>query len=324
MRVSQRPILVFGATGQQGGSVARNLLQAQWPVRAIVRDPTAAKSIALRDAGVELVRGSFADIDVIRATMKDAYGVFSVQPTSSSGTVTDEEEVRFGIAIADLAADSGVAHLVYSSGASVGEKSTGVARVDAKARIEAHIRRLPVTATIVGPMIFMEMLARPGFGLDEGRFTFFLRPDQSMQLVAVEDIGRFVTAIFADKMRFGGKTLKIASDTVTGRELEAIFSEAAGHPIAYARFPAEVLAANPNLGHLAASLDGGPLADHVDLNVMREINPKILSFRSWLAGSGRKALDQALQSRIKPKPAQSPPGSPPEHSWPSTPPPACV
>jgi len=230
--------------------------------------------------------------------MKDAHGVFSVQPTSSSGTVTDEEEVRFGIAVADLAAESDIAHLVYSSGASVGEKSTGVARVDAKVRIEAHIRTLPVTATIVRPMIFMEMLARPGFGLDEGRFTFFLRPEQSMQLVAVEDIGKFVAAVFADKMRFGGKTLKIASDTVTGRDLEAIYSEAAGRPISYSRFPQEFLAANPNLRQLSASLDEGPLADHVDLNLMREINPEILSFRSWLAGSGRKALDEALRTAI--------------------------
>ena len=294
MSDTQQPILVFGATGQQGGSVARALLQVQWPVRAIVRDPAAAKSVALRDAGVELVQGSFADTEVIRAAMKDAHGVFSVQPTSSSGTVTDEEEVRFGIAIADLAAESGIAHLVYSSGASVGENSTGVVRVDAKACIEAHIRTLPVTATIVRPMIFMEMLARPGFGLDESRFTFFLRPDQSMQLVAVEDIGKFVAAVFADKMRFGGKTLKIASDTVTGRDLEAIFTEVAGRPITYARFPDEVLAANPNLAQLVTSLDKGALAEHVDLNVMREINPEILSFRSWLAGSGRKALDEAL------------------------------
>jgi uncharacterized protein YbjT (DUF2867 family) len=294
MSDTQRPILVFGATGQQGGSVARALLQAQWAVRAIVRDLAAPKSIALRNAGVELVRGSFTDIDAIRAAMKDVHGVFSMQPSSSSGALTDEEEVCFGTAIADLAAESGVAHLVYSSGASVGENPTGVARVDAKARIEAHIRGLPVTATIVRPMIFMEMLARPGFGLEEGRFTFLIRPDQSMQVIAVEDIGKFVAAIFANRLRFGGQTLKLASDTVTGHDLEAIFTEAAGRPIAYARFADEVFAANPNLGQLAASLDEGPLADHVDLNVMREINPKILSFLSWLAGSGRKALDEIL------------------------------
>lgn len=284
------PVLVFGATGRQGGSVAPALLQARWPVRALVRDTAAPGSIALRDAGVELVQGSFEDIEAIRAAMKDAYGVFSVLP----GNLAQEEEVRAGIAIADLAAESGVAHLVYSSGASAGETPTGVARFDAKPRIEAHIRSLPVTATIVRPMIFMEMLVRPGFGLEEGRFTFFLRPDQPMQLIAVDDIGKFVAAVFADKTRFGGKTLKIAGDTVTGSELETIFTQAAGRPIAYARFPEEVLAANPDLRHMAASLDSGPLADHVDLNVMRVINPEILSFRAWLSGSGRKAFDEIV------------------------------
>ncbi|MFE0018119.1 NmrA/HSCARG family protein [Mesorhizobium sp. NPDC059054] len=284
------PVLVFGATGRQGGSVARALLQARWPVRALVRDIAAPGSIALRDAGVELVQGSFEDIEAIRAAMKDVYGVFSVLP----GNLAQQEEVRAGIAIADLAAESGIAHLVYSSGASAGETLTGVARFDAKPRIEAHVRSLPIAATIVRPMIFMEMLVRPGFGLEEGRFTFFLRPDQSMQLIAVDDIGKFVAAVFADKTRFGGKTLKIAGDTVTGSELEAILTQAAGRPITYARFPEEVLAANPDLGHMAASLDAGPLADHVDLNAMRAINPEIRSFRSWLSGSGREAFEETL------------------------------
>jgi uncharacterized protein YbjT (DUF2867 family) len=47
MNDNQRPILVFGATGRQGGSVAKALLRARWPVRALVRDPAALKSIAL-------------------------------------------------------------------------------------------------------------------------------------------------------------------------------------------------------------------------------------------------------------------------------------
>nr|WP_245432848.1 NmrA/HSCARG family protein [Mesorhizobium loti] len=282
---------MFGATGRQGGSVARALLKAHRPVRALVRDTAAAESVALRDAGVELVQGTFDDIETIRAAMKGAYGVFSVLP----GNLAQGEEVRAGIAIADLAIESGVVHFVYSSGASAGDKLTGVARFDAKPRIEAHIRNLPVAATIVRPMIFMEMLVRPGLGLEEGRYTFFLRPDQSMQLIAVEDIGKFVAAIFADRTRFGGKTLKIAGDTVTGSELEAILTQVAGRPIAYARFSEEFLVANPDLGHMAASLDAGPLADHVDLDLMREINPEMLSFRSWLSGSGYRAFEEILR-----------------------------
>lgn len=293
MTNGKQPILVLGATGRQGESVVRALLLADWPVRAIVRDSNGPKSLALHDRGVELVQASFGDIDVIRAAMRDVHGVFSVLP----GNLTQEDEVRAGTSIADLAAESGVGHLVYSSGASVGEKPTGVPRFDAKLLIEAHIRTLPITATLVRPMIFMEMLVRPGFGLEEGRYTFFLRPDQSMQLIAVDDIGKFVAAIFEDRARFGDKTLKIASDTVTGNDLQAIFTEAAGRPIAYARFPDEVLAADADLRQLAASLDHGPLADHVDLSVMRAINPEILSFRSWLAGGGRQHLIEALQPR---------------------------
>lgn len=290
MTNDKHPILVFGATGRQGGSVARALLKAKRPVRALVLNTGSPAAIALQDAGVEIVPGSFEDEDAVRATMKDAYGVFSVLPANLSA----EEEERLGISIADLAVESGVAHLVYSSGASVGDKPTGVARFDAKPRIEAHIHKLPVTATIVRPMIFMEMLVRPGFGLDKGQLLSLIRPEHSIQLTAVDDIGKFVAAMFADKARFGGVTLKIASDRLTGYELEAALSEIAGRTIAYARFPDDVLAANADLAHMARSLEDGPLAERVDLDLMREINPEILTFRSWLAGIGRKAFDEAL------------------------------
>ncbi len=294
MSNNKQPILVFGATGQQGGSVATALLKAGWPVRALVRDPASVKSAALREAGVELMQGMFADVESIRRAMKGVYGVFSVQPSSPGGEVSDEDEVRFGVAIADIALESGVKHLVYTSGAGVGDTPTGMGHYDSKGRIEAHIRTVPITATIVRPVTFMEMLVMPGFGLDEGRFTFFAKPDQPMQLLAVEDIGKIVAAIFADPARFGGQTFEIASDSITGRNLEAMFTQAAGRPIAYARFPDEVLSANPFLGKLTALLDEGRLAGHAELDVLRKINPEMRSFQSWLAGGGRDAFRKAL------------------------------
>jgi uncharacterized protein YbjT (DUF2867 family) len=286
----ERPVLVFGATGRQGGSVAKALLKAGWPVRALVSNSARAACSRLRDAGIELVQGSFEDTDVIRQSMQNAYGVFSVLPANLAA----EDETRHGILIANIAAETGVDHFVYSSGASVGDERTGVPRFDAKPQIEAHVRELPLATTIIRPMIFMEMLVRPGFGLDEGRLVSLIRPDHFIQLTAVEDIGKFVAAVFADKTRFGNMTLKIASDRVTGHELEATFTEVAGRPIAYARFPDDVLAANADLAHMAKSLEGGPLAERVDLSAMREINPDLLSLRSWLAGNGRRALDEAL------------------------------
>jgi uncharacterized protein YbjT (DUF2867 family) len=261
----KKPILVFGATGQQGGSVTTALLKTGWPVRALVRDTASAKSVALRDAGVELVHGTLADTTTIQRAMERTLGVFSVQPSSPGGELSDEDEVRYGISIADLANDTGVEHLIYSSGGAVGDKPTGMGHFDSKAQIEAHIRTLPITSTIVRPATFMEMLVMRGFGLEEGRFNFFAKPDQSMQLLAVEDIGKFVAAIFADRARFAGKTFEIASDTVTGRDMETLFNKAAGRPITYSRFSDAVLAANPFLDRLTALLDQGPLAGHADL-----------------------------------------------------------
>lgn len=270
--------------------MAKALLKAHWPVRAFVQDPTEPAAIVLRDAGAELVQGALQETEVIASAMEDVHGVFSVMPANLSA----EEEVRYGTHVADLAGKHRIEHFIYSSGASAGDTLTGVPRFDAKPRIEAYIRELPLTATIIRPMIFMEMLVRPGLGLDEGRLVSLIHRDHSIQLTAVQDIGKIVAALFADKARFAGKTLKIASDRVTGRELEAVFSEAASRPITYARFPDDVLAAQADLAHMAASLQDGPLAERVDFNLMRELNPELISLRSWLMGAGREKLEEVL------------------------------
>ena len=63
-----------------------------------------------------------------------------------------------------------------------------------------------------------------------------------MQVLAVEDIGHLVAAVFAAPARFAGKTFEIASDSVTGRQLEGLFSAAAGRPIPYSLFSAATAA----------------------------------------------------------------------------------
>ncbi len=154
MTKQQGPILVFGATGQQGGSVAAALLKAGRQIRALVRDPASARSTALREAGAELVKGRFEDIASIRAAIAGAQGVFSVQPSSGQGSlygVTDDDEVRYGTAVADAAVEAGVGHLVYSSTSAAGDQPVGVGHFDTKGRIESHIRSLPINATIVRP-----------------------------------------------------------------------------------------------------------------------------------------------------------------------------
>ncbi|AQR62073.1 NmrA family protein [Brevundimonas sp. LM2] len=296
MTNSTGPILVFGATGQQGGSVARALLEAGRAVRILARNPAAPAAEALRTAGAKVFQGDFEDPASIRRAMQGADGVFSVQTSSPGGEITDAQEIAWGILVADLAAECGVRHLVYSSGAAVGDRPTGMGHFDSKMQIEAHIRALPIAATIVRPTVFMEMLMMPGFGLDEGRFSFFMTPDQSMEFIAVEDIGKLVSAVFADRERFVGQTFDIAGDRATGRDLERVFSATAGRPIPYARFSDEVLAANPFLQKLTALQDQGSLAGSADLDALRALVPDLLSFESWLAGSGNPQFVAALKA----------------------------
>jgi len=167
---------------------------------------------------------------------------------------------------------------------------------DSKLRIEQHIRSLPIAATIVRPAAFMDMLVMPGFGLETGNFTFLTAADQPVQLLAVEDIGAFVAPIFANPARFVGKSIALASDTVTGNDIAAAFSNAAGKPFTYARFGEAVLAGSPFLRKLADLMDKGVLTGSADLEQLRQLHPAMKTFRSWLGGSGREAFAAALAS----------------------------
>ncbi|RYE89243.1 MAG: NmrA/HSCARG family protein [Myxococcales bacterium] len=276
-----KTILVLGATGQQGGATARALRREGWAVRALVRDPASPKARALE--GVELVRGDYRDAASLAAAVRGVHGVFSVQPSSpSSGqSLTDEDETRFGIAIADAAAQAGVAHLVYTSMASL-EPGTNVGHFESKWRIEEHIRQSGQPATIVRPTTFMELLLEPWFGLEQGRFFFFSAPERPIQLIAVDDIGRLVARVFADPARHLGQTLELAGDELTGPAIAAAFSRARGTPITHARFPAEMLAASPMLRQITAYVDRGGLAGQADIPALRQLVPDLLTLEAWL------------------------------------------
>ncbi|WP_246109025.1 NmrA/HSCARG family protein [Streptomyces sedi] len=286
---------MLGATGQQGGAVAAALRAEGWAVRAVVRDPAGGRARALSAAGVEVVGGDLADPRSLRAAFSGAYGVFSVQPSAgqAGAGLTVEDEFRFGVRVAEIAEERGVAHLVYTSTIAAGATSTGVAHLDVKSRIEDRVRASGVASTIVRPVTFMELLMLPGMGLDRGRLTFLARPDQTMQFIAVRDIGRIVARVFAAPERYAGRTRGIAGDALTGRALGEALTRAAGRPIDYARLPDAVLEGDEVLGGTAALVDSGRLAGDVDLDALREEFPFLSRFDDWLEGPGADPLREA-------------------------------
>ena len=109
---TKRSVLVTGATGQQGGAVARALLSKGHRVKALIRKPDSDAARRLMSAGADLVKGDLGD----RASvLKAASGVDTVFLMGDSIEAGVEEETRQGIIAAEAAKDAGVGHLVYSS-----------------------------------------------------------------------------------------------------------------------------------------------------------------------------------------------------------------
>lgn len=298
--VQLNTVLVFGATGQQGGAVASALLSKGWRVRALVRDINSDKSRHLADAGADLVRGDLSDPDSVREAMRDVYGVFSIQPSSGQGDaygVTDEQEIRYGKMVADIAVEQKITHLVYTSVGAAGQGPTGLGHFDSKTEIENHIRDLDIRYTIIRPAAFMELLLLPGMGLDQNKFTFFVRPEQSFQVIAVQDIGTIVGQIFNNPAQFTGRTIEIAGDEITGNILQEVLSAAAGKSILYQRFDDALLSDNDFLGRLAAVIDDGRGAGNADLPALRKEFGHLFSLKAWLEGPGREPFRSALGNR---------------------------
>jgi NAD(P)-dependent dehydrogenase (short-subunit alcohol dehydrogenase family) len=72
-----KTIIVCGATGGLGGSVARRMLNEGWKVRAITRNKDSAGAKALLEAGAELASADYDDVESLE-------GAFEVQIISSS------------------------------------------------------------------------------------------------------------------------------------------------------------------------------------------------------------------------------------------------
>jgi nucleoside-diphosphate-sugar epimerase len=75
-----KTILVFGATGQQGGAVAAHLLADGWQVRAFTRNPSGKAARALAEAGAQLVSGDMEYRDRWMRLWKACMGFSACSP----------------------------------------------------------------------------------------------------------------------------------------------------------------------------------------------------------------------------------------------------
>lgn len=125
---SKKLLTVFGATGNQGGSVIdavleRPELQEKYSLRGITRDPASSKSQALSDKGVEMVRGDLNKPEELREAVKGSYGVFGV--TDFWSLLDKGIEIQQGKNIFDACKAEGVKHFIFSTLRSAEKMSGG-------------------------------------------------------------------------------------------------------------------------------------------------------------------------------------------------------
>ena len=238
---NEKTILITGATGKQGGATLRHLARrGGFKLRALTRKPDGDAAKAVAALGAEVVGGDLNDAASLERAVAGAWGVFAVQNTWEAGVEGEEEQ---GKRLAKIARDKGVQHFVYTSVGSANRK-TGIPHFDNKFRVEETVKQLGFPShVILRPVFFMENLPSPWF-LNGDKLTTALKPETKLQMVAVEDIGKFSAAAFVEADKFKGAEIEYAGDAVTMAEAAAAMSELTGKTVTYQPIPISAVRQN--------------------------------------------------------------------------------
>ena len=276
-----RIIAVVGATGLQGGAVTRRLLQDNWPVRALTRNPESKRAQAVAQLGAEVVKADTSDPVSLEHAFDGVHGVFSVQNHHISGY---EGEAQQGKHIADAAKRTGVSHVVYS-GAGIGVGGTGIGSWETKVEVTAHLRALELPVTILRPMAFMELMTERKFFPPASVWHLMPKLMGSARPVGwltVEDLAVIAAKAFGDPDRFVGRDLPLASDVESIAACRVIWREVTGSPPR--RFPMPVWLFERFVGTDETTMWRWLGANEIDLDTAPTlaVHPAALTVREWL------------------------------------------
>ncbi|VTJ67111.1 nmrA-like family domain-containing protein 1 [Marmota monax] len=288
---NRKVIAVFGATGSQGGSVAKALLESKhFAVRALTRDVTRPNALALQKLGAEVVKGDLNDKASVEAALKGAYGAFVV--TNFWEHFSKDKEVCQGKMVADTAKHLGLKHVVYSGLENVERLSGGKLKVphfDGKGEVEEYFWSIGVPMTSVRLAAYFENFLttwKPWKAPDGDFYTLALpMGDVPMDGISVADVGAVVSSIFNSPEEFIGKAVGLSAEALTTQQYADVFSKSLGKEVRDAKITPE---AYEKLGFPAAK----ELADMCrfyqmkpdrDVKLTHRLNPKVRSFSQFIS-----------------------------------------
>jgi uncharacterized protein YbjT (DUF2867 family) len=308
-----RIIAVVGATGAQGGSLVRAILadrSSGFVARAITRKANGDKALELRKLGADVVEADLDNEASLVKAFEGAYGAYCV--TNYWEHFTPAKEVSQARNMAQAAKAAKLEHVVWSTLEDTRNRvplsdtrmptlmeKYKVPHFDAKADADAVFAEAAVPTTYLLTTFYWENFIYFGMGPkkgDDGKYTLTMPMGQAkLAGIAGEDIGKCAFGIFQQGKQWIGKRVGIAGDHLTGAQMAADMSKALGIDVRYNVVTPE---AYRGFGFPGADDLGNMFQYYTefeqefgaarDLDVVRELNPEVLSFKAWLAKYGSR------------------------------------
>jgi uncharacterized protein YbjT (DUF2867 family) len=300
-------IAVVGATGAQGGGLARAILEDRegpFQLRALTRNPEGEKGAALAAKGAEVVRVDLDDPASVRDAFNGAYGAFCV--TNFWEHYSPEKELAQGETLARSARDVGLEHVIWSTLEDTRKlvpldddrmptlkEKYKVPHFDAKGEANRFFTELGVPTTFLVASFYWENFVYFGMGPKPG-------PDGVLALtlpmgvaplsgIAAEDIGRCAYGIFQRPEQYIGRTVGVAGGHLTGRQMAEAFTAALGREVRYNAIPAATFRSfgfpgADDLGNMFQVYDefATEIGGARSVEESRRLNPALQDFRAWL------------------------------------------
>jgi uncharacterized protein YbjT (DUF2867 family) len=307
--MSERKIIaVVGATGAQGGGLARAILdhpEAGFGVRALTRKTGSDKARQLQQQGADVVAADLDDRASLEAAFAGAEAAYCV--TNFWEHFSPERELQQAENLAAAAAAARLRHVIWSTLEDTRRwvplddprlptlmDRYKVPHFDAKGEADRFFIDAGVPATFLLTSFYWDNLIYFGSGptrAPDGILHLTLpMGDARLPGIAAADIGRCALGIFRAPERYRGQTVGIAGEHLTGGEMAQALSLALGEAVLYnAISPDEYR----TLGFPGAADLGNMFQFKRDFNAYycgarsiehsRELNPDLQTFDAWLA-----------------------------------------
>jgi len=284
-------ILVIGATGNQGGNVARKLLANGHQVRILVRNPNAPAAQLLAKAGAEVVQGELGNKAAVASSMQGVSGVFSVTVPDLTG---GDLESRYAEELVQAALESGVNQFVHTSVSSCDKfprwkgHELLIKSRDEKWAAEESVRKAGFPYwTILRPTWIMENCTEPlaKFMLPQlriGKITTALKANTRIEMIAGEDIGTFGCAAFENPEFFNRKHIDLAGDSRSMTEVAAILSRVKGKKVvAVSLTEEEAVAVGLHPASVSSHTWMNEIGYQVDIEALKSYGLPLTTFDDW-------------------------------------------